>query len=212
MAPELLRGRDPQRPGNLATAPGRMLGTNRKNRSLRRRHAARRECCGRRDCSSSPSSRPIGTLQPFVAGRRADTETTAQLTNVGSFHRCQHYKLQPRVHSGHLVKRHPTASLIRCRKCTRCLRTPVHHVPGLNKGGGRGRGSRAAGVARAVRVVSQRTPTPTLPLSRGGGRLEGEIAQSARLAASNSPNRAVSPWLTIRSPRSAASPAAGRPG
>jgi hypothetical protein len=30
--------------------------------------------------------------------------------------------------------------LIRCRKCPRCLRTPVHHLPGLNIFAGRGWG------------------------------------------------------------------------
>src|SRR5205814_7249039 len=72
------------------------------------------------------------TLQPLVASRRADAEATAQLPNVGSFFRGQHHKLQSRVHPRHLAERHPTASLLSCRKCPRCLRTPVHHLPGLN--------------------------------------------------------------------------------
>jgi len=119
-----------QPPGDLAAAPGRMLGTQRKHGLLGRRNAARGRILRPARQLLKPSHPvELPTFQPFVAGRRADPEPAAKPPNIGSFHRRQHHKLQSRVHTGSLVERHPTASLIRCRKCPRCLRTPVHHVP-----------------------------------------------------------------------------------
>ena len=122
-----------QSPGDLAAAPGRMLRTHREHCFLRHRSAARwriprtaRQLLKPRHPFEPP------TLQPLVAGRWADAEATAQLPNIRPFDRRQHHKFRSRVHPADLVERHPTASLIRCRKCPRCLRTPVHHVPGLN--------------------------------------------------------------------------------
>jgi hypothetical protein len=147
-----------QPPGDLAAAPGRMLCAYRKHRFLRR-------CCAARGRGLRPT-RPLlkprctfepPTFQPLVAGRRAHAEATAQVPNIGSFHRCQHHKFQSRVHPAHLAERHPTASLIRCRKCPRCLRTPVHHVPGLNRGGGSGVGvRRQCGRVRPRNTISRR--------------------------------------------------------
>jgi hypothetical protein len=129
-----------QSPGDLATAPGRMLRTYRKDSFFRHCGAARRRILrpARQFVKPRHPLQPP-TFQPLVAGRRAHPEATAQLPNIGAFYRSQHHKFQSRVHSGSLVERHPTASLIRCRKCPRCLRTPVHLVPGLNKARERGR-------------------------------------------------------------------------
>src|SRR6185437_11148071 len=110
----------------------------------------------------------------FVAGRRADPEPAAQLPNIGPFLRSQHHKLQSRVHPRHLVKRHPTASLIRCRKCPRCLRTPVHFVPGLNKKAGRGRNSSRRGTGCTRPKIDSRLTNLFHPVkiiaARGAGK------------------------------------------
>jgi len=127
-----------QPPGDLAPAPRRIVRTNRKHRRLRHCIATqgRAQRSARQLVQSCQAIEPP-TLQPFVAGRRTDPETTAQPSHIRTVHRCQHHKLQSLVHSRHLAKRHPTASLIRCRKCPRCLRTPVHLVSSLNSFAGR---------------------------------------------------------------------------
>src|SRR6478735_1055429 len=105
----------------------------------------------------------------------------AQLPNIGPFHRRQHHKFQPRVHPGHLAERHPTASLIRCRKCPRCLRTPVHLVPGLNTR--TGRGSERA-VAPHISVL-EGAPTQT----PSAFDISPSVAFSASLTRTPPPNR-----------------------
>src|SRR6478609_1703376 len=103
----------------------------------------------------------LPALQPLVASRRADAKATAQMPNVSPFYRRQHHKLQSRVHPGHLAERHPTASLIRCRKCPRCLRTPVHHLSGLNTRKGEGRGhSRSVSDFRKLGLTPEANQLP----------------------------------------------------
>ena len=86
------------------------------------------------------TGRTLAGSAPATCSRSsADAEAPAQAANVRSLRRCQHHKLQSLVHPGNLAKRHPTASSIRCRKCPRCLRTPVHLVSGLYRHGGGGR-------------------------------------------------------------------------
>src|SRR5690349_5950121 len=129
-------------PGKLAPAPGRMLRSQRQHRLLHRRTTARRR--GKRPPRPLPKPRralPPPALQPFVAGHRAHPEPPAKAAEIDPLQIRKHHKLPALVHPRNLAKRHPTASLIRCRKCPRCLRTPVHHVSGLNTQGGRWRAS-----------------------------------------------------------------------
>ena len=98
-APERFLPQILQPPGDLAATPGRMLRTHRKHCLLRNRSALRwriprttRQLLKPRLPFEPP------TLQPLVAGRRADAEATAQLPNIRPFHRRQHHKFQSRVH------------------------------------------------------------------------------------------------------------------
>src|SRR4029077_8383965 len=84
-----------------------------------------------------PQVASAASLQPFVTGLAADSETPTQATEVASRLLYQTQKLSSRTHGRTLLPRHGLLlkrSSCHCLKCYPCLRTPVTHVSGTYRG------------------------------------------------------------------------------